>query len=243
MTTFVLVHGSWHGAWCWQRLVPLLEARGHKTVAPDLPGMGADVTAIDKVSLAGWAEFVANQARKAAEPVVLVGHSRGGVVISQAAEVAPDRVLGLVYLTAILLPDGGQVVDLLEHMNPEGLAAMRPAEDGLSSTLDPAAARRLMYNTTAPDWADRAVASLRRDPSVPNITPLRLSPARYGARPRAYIECLQDRTLPIALQRRMQSAMPSAPVLSLDTDHSPFFSAPEALSVALTTVARRFEAA
>lgn len=229
MTTFVLVHGAWHGAWCWARVAPLLEAHGHRVMAPDLPGMGQDQTPPEEVSLEGWAEFVAGCARDAGERVVLVGHSRGGVVVSQAAELAPDAVAGLVYVTAILLSHGGTVMQLAGDMPPDGLAAMRMAADGLSSTLDLAAAGQLMYGQTPAPWLDWALAQLGPDPSTPNQTPVRLSAGRFGTLPRAYVECLRDRTLPIELQRAMQLQTPCDPVFGLDTDHSPFLSAPKAL--------------
>ncbi|HLY58890.1 MAG TPA: alpha/beta fold hydrolase, partial [Stellaceae bacterium] len=75
MSSFVLVHGAWHGKWCWEKLVPLLEAAGHEVLAPDLPGMGDDRTPAT-LSLAAWADFVARRIEDCAEPVILVGHSR-----------------------------------------------------------------------------------------------------------------------------------------------------------------------
>ena len=111
MANFILVHGSLHGGWCWHKLVPLLEAQGHRVLAPDLPGMGADPTPLSEITLRGWAEFIVRQSREAGEPVMLVGHSRGGTVISEAAELAPQSMLGLIYLAALLLPAGGKAFE------------------------------------------------------------------------------------------------------------------------------------
>jgi pimeloyl-ACP methyl ester carboxylesterase len=96
MAVFVLVHGAWHGAWCWERVLPLLEQRGHRVLAPDLPGMGRDPTPLAAITLDGWARFVVDLVGRQAEPVILVGHSRGGAVTSQAADRVPDRVAILV---------------------------------------------------------------------------------------------------------------------------------------------------
>jgi hypothetical protein len=71
-------------------------------------------------------------------------------------------------------------------------------------------------------------------------TPARLSAERYGAVPRVYIECLRDRVLPIALQRSMRAASPCAATFAIDTDHSPFYSATEALTDHLLAIAARF---
>jgi pimeloyl-ACP methyl ester carboxylesterase len=233
MATFILIHGSWHGAWCWERLVPALHARGHRAIALDLPGMGEDRTPLANVTLQSWARFVVDHLRKADEPVMLVGHSRGGVVISEAAEMAPERIRGLVYLTAVLLPSGGTVAQVMEQLPAESLAAVQFAEDGTRSVLDRDRAAALLYNTTPPEWVRLALGKLGPDPMQPNTAPLRLTPERYCSVPRFFIECLQDRTLSIDLQRRMVKAMPCKRVLALDTDHSPFLSAPERLAESL----------
>ena len=106
MATFILIHGAWHGGWCWERVVPLLEAQGHRVLAPDLPGMGNDHAPLNTITLDTWARFVADLIRQQNEKVILVGHSRGGVVISQAAEYVPKHIQGLIYLAAFLIPKG-----------------------------------------------------------------------------------------------------------------------------------------
>ena len=87
MSTFVLVHGGWSGGWCWDKVVPLLEEAGHEVQAPDLPGSGDDPTPIPEVSLRGYAERICGVLDARPEPAVLVGHSSGGSVVSQAANV------------------------------------------------------------------------------------------------------------------------------------------------------------
>ena len=85
MSTYVLVHGAWHGAWCWHKIVARLEARGHTVVAPDMPGHGMDRTPIEQVTLEDIAARLTSIIDAQDEPVVLVGHSYGGTMISQAA--------------------------------------------------------------------------------------------------------------------------------------------------------------
>ena len=91
MATYVLVHGAWHGAWCWFKVIPLLEKRGHKVVALDLPSHGRDKTPTSSVTLQSYADRVCQTLDECSEPVVLVGHSMGGVVITQAAEQRPKK--------------------------------------------------------------------------------------------------------------------------------------------------------
>jgi pimeloyl-ACP methyl ester carboxylesterase len=241
MATFILVHGAMHGGWCWHKLVPLLEAQGHRVLAPDLPGMGQDPTPLSEVTLGTWAEFIARQARDAAEPVILVGHSRGGTVISEAAELAPQAMLGLVYLAALLLPAGEKAFDAA--VAEDARSAAEPGKsDGLSVRVEPEAARALFYNRASPEDALWASARLCPEPLAPNTVPLTVTRERWGRLPRAYIECLDDHALPIGLQRTMHAALPCDPVVTMDSDHSPFLGEPRALAAHLADIASRFAA-
>ena len=92
MATYVLVHGAWHGSWEWEQLTPLLEAEGHRVIAVDLP----------RTTLEDNADAVRAAVESAGEPVILLGHSAGGMWITQAAEYVPDRIATLVYCAAFL---------------------------------------------------------------------------------------------------------------------------------------------
>lgn len=103
---FVLVHGQWHGSWCWSKVVPLLTAQGHRVTAIDLPGRGGDPKELEKLTPTDYVSAVNRVLDAAPEPVVLVGHSLGGGTISLAGEARPDKIKRLVYLTAFLVPPG-----------------------------------------------------------------------------------------------------------------------------------------
>ena len=235
MPTFVLVHGAWHGGWCWDLVGDALRAQGHAVIAPDLPGMGGDTTPLKDVSLSLWADHVSDLILQQPEPVVLVGHSRGGVVISEVAERIPHRISRMVYLAAFLVPAGKTLTDmlLLDAARDVARDAMVAQADGLSSVIPASRVAELFYNTSSPELQSRAAELLRPEPMMSFMTPLNLSDNRFGRVSRAYIECLQDRAIPIALQREMQRALPCNPVLTLDSDHSPFYSRPAQLTAAL----------
>lgn len=240
MARLVLIHGAAHGGWCWSRVAPLLRSAGHEVLAPDLPGMGADKTPLAEITLAGWGDFVAELLRASPEPSILVGHSRGGIVIGEAAEREPERVLGLVYLTAILLPPGSILLEARGHMGSE---ADRTAKfDGTSIAIDTATAREAFYGACDPADADWALSKLCPEPLKPNMTPLGTTEARWGTLPRAYIECLDDKALSIDSQRKMQAAYPCDPVVTLTGDHSPFLSKPREVARHLDAIAQVFAA-
>lgn len=239
MATFVLIHGAWHGAWCWELLTPRLEEAGHRVIAPDLPAMGGDPAPLDQVSIESWAAFVADIVGGQRESVILVGHSRAGIVISRAAELAPANLLGLVYLAAFMVRDGQTLEEVMRQIppRPESANSLTMAGDGRFSTIAPDAFERVFYNTSPPHLMARARALSGPEPMASFTTPLRVSEERWGRVPRFYIECSEDRAIAPDLQRRMRSALPCRRTISMSTDHSPFYSAPEELASHLRSVA------
>lgn len=235
--TFILIHGAWHGAWCWHRLAPLLEAAGSRVIAPDLPSMGSDSTPPAVITLDYWAEFVAEILQRESTPVTLVGHSRGGLVASRVAELAPARIRHLVYLAAYLLPAGAKVADAARNDTGSLINAhMIPAAGGVTCTVRAAAVREIFYGCCADEDVEFASARLVPEPLKPLVTPLQVSAEKFGQVPRAYVETRRDRVISLESQRRMQAALPCAPVFTLDSDHSPFLSQPEALARILISI-------
>jgi pimeloyl-ACP methyl ester carboxylesterase len=241
MATFILIHGAWHGGWCWERVGPLLEAQGHRVIAPDLPGMEQQPRALGDDPLGEWADFVAGLASCADDPVILVGHSRGGAVISEAAERAPDSIARLVYLTAFLLESGQSLADVANRYPDVGPGPfIRPADDPSRVTVELEPAIAVFYNRMSQEDARAATARLVPEPLAALTTPLKVAAERFGRVPRAYIECTDDRAISLEMQREMQAALPCDPVVTLDCDHSPFYSAAPQLAEALLLLARPF---
>lgn len=234
MALFALVHGAWHGAWCFDRLVPALAARGHRAVAFDLPGHGDDRTPRAQVTLDGYVARVGEVLARQPEPALLVGHSMGGIVIAQAGEAHAPRIRTLVYLAAFLPREGESLGSLAipTAVTPH----LRPEREARVVHFDPAGARDAFYGDCADADVSAASARLTPQPVAPWTQPVRLG-ARYAALPRHYIECTQDRAIPLAEQRRMHAATPCR-VHTLESAHSPFYSMPERLADVLDRIAR-----
>lgn len=236
--TVVLVHGAFHGAWCWDRVVPLLEAAGVPVVAIDLPGHGADP------SPPGDLHAHADALRRVLEgidgPKVVVGHSYGGAVISDgAADV--DGVVHLVYLAAIVA-DVGETMTTIDVGGPSlGLgadvsevpAAMQVDDDG-ALVIDPELAVGAFYADCDPDDIEYARARLSPQNPVTFAQPVRA--AAWRTIPSTYVVCTEDRAVSVAFQRALATRTTNR--VEMPTSHSPFFSAPEALVDLLAGIAR-----
>jgi pimeloyl-ACP methyl ester carboxylesterase len=236
-TTFLLIHGAWHGAWCWHKVIPLLEAGGATVLAPDLPSMGADITPPSVITLDYWARFVADLIEAQSQPVVLAAHSRGGIVASRAAELVPARIRKLVYVAAYLLPAHATLAAEARRDTDSLIPAnMIPATSGLTCTVSAGVIREAFYGRCSE--ADYAFARerLSPEPLKPLVTPLEITAENFGRVPRACVETTEDRVITLAAQRRMREALPCNPVFTLETDHSPFLSQPEALARILISI-------
>jgi len=231
MSTFILVHGAWHGAWCWQKLIPVLKAHGHRVVAPDLAGLGYDQTPLTEATLERWTDDVCRLLDALPEPVILVGHSRGGLVVSEVAEHRPDKIKALVYLTAMLVRNGEAGLQALGALGHTPLQDYIVASaDGTSLTVRDEGIGPSFYGMCSDEDIRLAKRQLRPEPAQPSLTPVRVSDENFGRVPRIYIECLRDQAILPAMQKAMYTATPCRQVISMDTDHSPFFSAPAELA-------------
>jgi pimeloyl-ACP methyl ester carboxylesterase len=226
----LLVHGSCHGAWCWDRLIHELAAQGVEARALDLPGHGADRTPASEVTLDLYARAVADAARDMGGRVALLGHSAGGYAISAAAQIAPDVVEKLIYLCAYLPKSGMSLSDMRKvwHQQPL-LPHIRRADDGHSFTFAEGPVPDLFYHDCSPQDVDFARANLCPQPMAPQITSLDLN-SDFEALEKHYIVCSQDRAIPPGYQRVMAQGLPPGRVTELDASHSPFLSMPGTLA-------------
>jgi pimeloyl-ACP methyl ester carboxylesterase len=221
---FVLVHGAWHGAWCWERLAGVLRERGHEVDALDLPAQGDDPTDPADATFADLLERI----RSRIEPgTTLVGHSLGGYWAHLAAEGLEERLAGIAYLATIVPPKGVPFIEALERARALVFELPAPAPGGAAMPV-PADPVGVFYNRTPRELAERAVSRLRPLP----VRPLREAPApdRSPLSVAALaIACDEDRAIaPGGVLRTAADAGVRA--VTLQGDHSPFFSTPERLA-------------
>jgi pimeloyl-ACP methyl ester carboxylesterase len=231
MTTFALVHGAWHGAWCWERLLEPLERRGHGALAIDLPAEDHEA------GLDAYADVVAAFLAPVEDDVIVVGHSLNGLILPLVAARRP--VAAVVYLCAFIPVDGQSMDDqLASSPEPILIFAARPESDGhgRSHWPDEEVATRALYPDLTPKDAHWAFAQLRAQTptSQRELQPSGLPPVRavsiIGAR---------DAAVNPAWSRRVARERLGAAPVELDAGHFPMISAPEALADALDAVSSR----
>jgi pimeloyl-ACP methyl ester carboxylesterase len=242
MAQFVLVHGSFHGSWCWEKLLPLLEARGHTAVAPNLPASAGDPAPPENADLESYATRIAGVIDGLPGRVVLVGHSMGGIVTAAVSERRPHRLAAAVYVNGLMFRSGESLVAFLDehaHLGVEDLVLknMKVSADGQTATFPPEAAAHVFYNTCTP--ADAAAATTKLRPQRMKVygDSLALTPDRHGGVRRFYVEGLADNAVSIAYQRAMTQRTLCERIFTLEGDHSPFLSAPDRLTGILHDIA------
>lgn len=226
----VLVHGACHGAWCWDRLVPELAARGIDAQALDLPGHGADRTAPADVTLEGCAEAIRQTIRDLGGRAALLGHSAGGYPISAVAQSDPQMVEKLIFLCAYLPVSGQSLSEMRKVWHSQPLVPhIRLSPDRHSFTFDPVAVPDLFYHDCPAEAVAFARTRLCPQPMAPQITRIELSESFEGVE-KHYIICTRDRAIPPDYQRVMARGLPSGHVSELPAAHSPFLSMPGELA-------------
>jgi pimeloyl-ACP methyl ester carboxylesterase len=234
---FVLVHGAWHGAWCWYKIVAGLEDAGHRVTAIDLPSAGIDPTPAGSVTLQAQADRIVATLDTVAEPVILVGHSAGGPPISLAAEARPDGIQKLVYLTAFLLPDATSIATVALQDKGTLIPAHLTFNPDGTFEVERSARQEIFYNEC--DERDIALAqTLLRPASLRSNTDAVAVGDRFARVRRFYVSCLHDHAISPDTQRAMYTALPCERVFSIRSDHSAFLSHPTMLLRILATIAR-----
>lgn len=230
---YVLVHGAAHGAWCWEDLAGRLEANGHRVTSVDLPGHGRRAAEVRQASVAAYARAVADaMARDGVSRGIVVGHSMGGIVIPKVAGLVPERIAHLVFLAAVVVPDGASLADT--HLTAAGREALRGmvAGRGDGTFLYPAEIAWARWMGDLPRGhpsVARALVSLTPQAVRPFVEPVDLR-GFYSMRvPRTYIRCLRDVAVPPGRAAEYAARLGVRPI-DMDSAHDPMLSAPDELA-------------
>ena len=232
---FVLVHGGFHAALCWERTIAELATLGHDAVAVDLPGHGAR---------AGQESTLSNRRQAILDVLqpgdVLVGHSGGGFDATLAADAAPDKVGHIVYLAAALPREGRTYPEAMAMRDSEDgefdadtgemLGYLHFDDDGAMTFADFGGAWKYFYHDcdeATARWAFGRLGPERFGDTT--VTPVSVPQFWAADLPRSFIVCEQDRSMPRWLADTVARRL-GVRQLSIDTSHSPFLSRPRELA-------------
>jgi pimeloyl-ACP methyl ester carboxylesterase len=270
--TFVFVHGAWHGGWCWAEVVGLLAEQGYDGVTLDLPGhglgakfpiaytvvpqnterLGTEVSPLAAVTLNNYRDYVLmtinGLVRNGCGPVILVGHSLGGVTLNAVAEAQPALIRRLIYLTAFVPVAKPTVLDYLSQPNfvasqlpplflgdptPLGAARINPNSGDPSYVAN---VKSALYHDVKDSVTAATLNMLTPDEPLHGLSdPVIVTPGHWGSVSRSFIRCTNDRAIPLAGQDQMiaegDKLTPRNPFMlkTLDSSHSAFLSQPDEL--------------
>lgn len=232
MKTYILVHGAWHSSWYWRQVIPVLQQAGHQVIADNLPGHDPEDFRPELMTLDHYTKAVSERILQMPGKVHLVGHSMGGLIISQVAEMIPDRIERLVYIAGFIPKSGQNLLDTIKDQMKVG-SPFEFSEDKKMISIRPELARNVFYNTCPDEVAEYAIAKLNPQATLAFVTPLKTTMTKFGSVKKTYIECTLDNALWPITQQQMYTEAKCDHILKVDSDHFPMLSNPAALNLKL----------
>lgn len=230
MKNILLIHGAWGGAWEFQEFIETLGKRGHQAHAIDLPGHGQSAAPISKVTMEAYVERVIEVAHTIEGPIVLVGHSLAGAIISQVAERIPEKIERLVYVAASLPKNGETVLGLMQSDEAgELLPRIVFSDDQSFATLEPEVVRNLLlHDVKEPERAAKLASKFDvKQATEPFMFPVKLTNEAFGSVAKSYVRATLDKVMSLSLQDRMVSAWEVETIFTLESGHFPMMSIPD----------------
>lgn len=229
--TYVLVHGAWQAPYVWDAVRTDLEKKGNKVVVVELPGHGSDMTPTHTLSIDAYSNKVIEEMNKVDGKVILVGHSMGGMVVTNVAEKAASKINKLVYIGAFL-PTTGQSIGDLAMTDPDSKLGPELIESPDHLTLDVKQDKLtyLFINDGTQEAKDKVVKNYRAEPAIPFGSKVTLTNDNFGSVDKVYIKTMQDIVISPGLQDRMIAGANIKTVYPVNTSHSPFLSQPHTVS-------------
>lgn len=218
-----LVHGAFEDAHVWDGVSAKLKSSGYRVINVDLPGRPSSPMAANLVSNDVYRDVVLKAIAKEPKPVVLVGHSFGGIAVTNVAEAAPEKIKTAVYVAAFLPQDGESMLALAKQDRDSKAGPALQIDEAKGMISVNYAARADLFANGAPEGLRKKLPDLIIDePLVPIVTPVKVTAARFGQVDKVYIHTTQDQVVSPYLQQKMVAATPVRLEFTLNTGHTPF---------------------
>ena len=233
---FVLIHGAWHGGWCWEGVIKALEKAGHTAEGPTLPGQnpGDDRS---QVTFASYLDKIVETLRRQSHPVVLVGHSSAGFLLQSAAPLAPEKIERLIFLNAFILPEGKSQFDLVPPEAAQGMTAAAGASPDHSVPVIEEFVRHMLMAGEPVELQDALLSRLTPQPLVLFTTQVTTAAFDRLSVPRAVVFCKGDASLPPGAFLGMAQGLGKFELVEVEGGHEALFTQPEVVAQGLIKAA------
>ncbi len=229
---YLLVHGSWQGPWCWEKIEPLLTRQGHKVTSVNLPGY--EQKGPSTITYRDYYDYLEQKICEHEEPIVLVAHSMAGIFAGPLADRLDAKIAHAFFIAAFLPSFGESLLDVALRYEGSDLPKILQVDPvNKVHMLDKEGAKEAFYHDCSDEIKDWAVNLLRPQPYVPLETPLDWEDSFVFPHKRTYIVCENDRAV-CALAQRDMAKLHQAKIVKFDSGHFPFLSHPEELCEVLT---------
>jgi len=226
---FVLIHGAWHGGWCWAGVIKELEKAGHTAEAPTLPGHspGDDRS---KVTFDDYVDKIVSVLNSQPAPVVLVGHSSAGFLLQAAAPKAADKISQLIFLNAFILPNGKRQFDLVPPEASQGMTAAANASADKSVPVIEEFVRNMLMAGEPADKQNALISRLVPQPLALFTTPVTTTDFENLNIPKAVVFCRNDASLPPGAYSAMSKGLGPHNFIEIDGGHEALFTNPSVVA-------------
>jgi pimeloyl-ACP methyl ester carboxylesterase len=222
---FVLLHGAWHGGWCWDGIIKELEKEGHTAEAPTMPGHNPDDDR-SNIKFDDYVDKIISVLNRQETPAVLVGHSSAGFLIQTAAPKAPDKIAQLIFLNAFILPDGKSQFDLVPPEASEGMtAAAKASPDNCVPVIEDFVRNQLMGGEPT-DMQDALISRLVPQPIALFTTAISTQNFEELTIPISIVFCKDDASLPPGAYLGMAQGLGDYKLIEVVGSHEALFTNP-----------------
>lgn len=225
----VLIHGAWHGGWCWEGVTQELEKAGHTAEAPTMPGHNPDDDR-SKIGFEDYVNKIVSVLKQQAAPVVLVSHSSAGFLMQAAAPKASDKVERMIFLNAFILPNGKSQFDLVPKEASEGMTtAAKASPDNCVPVMEDFVRNMLMAGDPK-EKQDDLISRLVPQPISLFTTAVNTEDFEKLTIPKSVVFCKDDASLPPGAYLEMAKGLGEYELIEVEGSHETLFTNPEVVA-------------
>jgi len=224
MKKYIFIHGASQGSWCWHKIEDLLKSKNIDYEAPDLPGHGNDKTPLHKITFNKYVESIRKIIKKTDKKIILAGHSMGGFIASQVAELDYKKIDKIIYI-ASLIPKNNETISGILKMDKKSKLLQNSiiSEDKSYIELNLNNINEILFNNCSSEDIEFGKQKLCKQATLPFNTPIKLT-EKFEKIPKYYIKTLYDNSLSIELQNELCNRYNNIITKEIKSGHAPFFS-------------------